>query len=114
MPDLAAQLTRCQDNEILDHLRWHIAQRRMPSTIEADPAHSVVVVRFTDGQHWRHEITPGWFVDYWEDARTVVATVPELPQMGELPPAAYALFSEERSKCADDIRRWKESHHENG
>ena len=50
MPDVAAQLTKCQDNEILDHLRWHIAQGRTPSSIEGDPAHSVVVVRFADGE----------------------------------------------------------------
>ena len=84
MPDIAAQLTRCQDNEILDHLRWHIAQGRTPSSIEADQAHSVVVVRFTDRAQWRHEITPGRFGDCWRDARAVVATLPELPQMAEL------------------------------
>ena len=84
MPDIVAQLTRCQDNEILDHLRWHIAQGRTPSSIEADPAHSVVVVRFANGEQWRHEITPEGFADYWKDARAVVATLPELPQMAEL------------------------------
>lgn len=84
MSNIVAELTRCQDNEILDHLRWHIAQGRTPSGIEADPAHSVVVVRSTDGEQWRHAITPEAFADSWRDARAVVATLPELPQMAEI------------------------------
>ena len=84
MHDTVAQLTRCQDNEIIDHLRWHIAQGRTPSSIEADPAHSVVVVSFTDGEQWRHDITPQRFTDSWRDARAVVASLRGLPQMAEL------------------------------
>ncbi len=84
MPDTAAQLTHCQDNEILDHLRWHIAQGRTPLSIEPDLARSVVVVRFRGGEHWCHEITPERFANYWRDARSVVSTLPELPQMAEL------------------------------
>ena len=83
MPDIVAELTRCQDNEIIDHLRWHIAQGRTPTSLEADSAQSVVVLGFAGGEQWRHEITPESFADYWRDARAVVAALPELPQMAE-------------------------------
>lgn len=83
MPDILAGLTRCSDNEILDHLRWHIVQGRMPSSIEADPAHSVVVFRFPDRKQWRHEIASDRFEACWKDARAVVASIPTLPQMAK-------------------------------
>ncbi len=114
MQDIITELTRCQDNQILDHLLWHISQGRLPSSIEAHPVNSVVVIGFKAGEQWQHEIEPGWFIDYWEDARAVVAAILELPQMAELQHAACTQLLLERKKCAIDIKRWKEACRANG
>jgi hypothetical protein len=109
MDDLS-QLNRFTDNFIIDELRWHVSNRGIPMLIQADCddiGAPKVVFTFRTGQKWTHDIDPGFFVDQWDDAATVLRDFPSVPQIAVLPDPVIKGLQPLREQRKDAIERCK-------